>query len=212
MSSLQKSIMEIADIRSLLLKQAVARSSNNSSDWDFSQVNKLKRRNERMVLAAVLLPIIDKEEGISIILTKRSNKLKHHPGQIAFPGGKMKGKEAPWLCALREAQEEIGLDPRLVRNIGEIPRHQTITGFDIIPFVGEVLERDIKFSPDMNEVTEVFEVPLDFILNRENMSLHTLDENENRLGYYAIPYGPYYIWGATARIIKSFSEAIIGKL
>ena len=58
----------------------------------------------------------------------------------------MKGKEAPWLCALREAQEEIGLDPRLVRNIGEMPRHQTITGFDIIPFVGEVLERDIKFS------------------------------------------------------------------
>ena len=142
-----------------------------------------------MVLAAVLLPIIDKEEGISIMPKSiNSNTIL---GQIILRR-KMKRQRAHWLCALREAQEEIGLDPRLVRNIGEMPRHQTITGFDIIPFVGEVLERDIKVSPDTNEVTEVFEVPLDFILNRENMSLHTLDENENRLGYYAIPYGIIY--------------------
>ena len=210
MSSLQKSIMEIADIRSLLLKQAVARSSNNSSDWDFSQVNKLKRRNERMVLAAVLLPIIDKEEGISIILTKRSNKLKHHPGQIAFPGGKMKGKEAPWHCALREAQEEIGLNPRIVENIGEIQTHRTITGYEVKPFVGQVLVEDVSFFPDEKEVAEIFEVPLDFILAKENMTLHLREIDGKKRGYYAIPYGPYYIWGATARIIKSFSDLIHG--
>ena len=143
MSSLQKSIMEIADIRSLLLKQAVARTSNNSSDWDFSQVEKLKRRNERMVPAAVLLPIIDKEEGISIILTKRSNKLKHHPDKSHFQE-EMKGKEVLALCLARGTRGNW-IRPKIEFNIGEMPRHQTITGFDIIPSVGEVLERDIKF-------------------------------------------------------------------
>ena len=121
--------------------------------------------------------------------------------------GKLKlSQETPWLCALREAQEEIGLNPKIVQNIGEIQTHRTITGYEVKPFVGQVLVEDVSFLPDEREVAEIFEVPLEFILAKENMTLHLREIDGKKRGYYAIPYGPYYIWGATARIIKSFSK------
>ena len=143
--------------------------------------------------------------GIKVVLTKRSDALKHHPGQVAFPGGKLKlSQESPWLCALREAQEEIGLNPKIVQNIGEIKTHRTITGYEVKPFVGQILVENVSFLRDEKEVAEIFEVPLEFILAKENMTLHLREIDGKKRGYYAIPYGPHYIWGATARIIKSF--------
>ena len=186
-------------------------STDFSSDLDFFDVEFSNRNSKKLIPAAVLFLIIKRKNGLKVVLTKRSDELKHHPGQVAFPGGKLKlSQESPWLCALREAQEEIGLNPKIVQNIGEIKTHRTITGYEVKPFVGQVLVENVSFLPDEKEVAEIFEVPLEFILAKENMTLHLGEIDGKKRGYYAIPYGPYYIWGATARIIKSFSDLIHG--
>ncbi len=198
------------DMEKLILEARANTLRFFSSDIDIFDTKALSETDEKLTPAAVLLPIIERKNGLNIVLTKRSEKLKDHPGQVAFPGGKLKvNKESAWNCALRESQEEIGLDPNSVRKIGRILTHRTITGYEIIPFLAEVLVKDFSFSPDGKEVVEIFEVPLEFILNKENMTLHLRGISGQKRGYYAIPYGPYYIWGATARIIKSFSDVVL---
>ncbi|PQM63543.1 MAG: CoA pyrophosphatase [Rhodobacteraceae bacterium] len=203
--------MKITDIKKILSEVRMRISTDFSSDLDFFDVEFSNRNSKKLIPAAVLFLIIKRKNGLKVVLTKRSDELKHHPGQVAFPGGKLKlSQESPWLCALREAQEEIGLNPKIVQNIGEIQTHRTITGYEVKPFVGQVLVENVSFLPDEKEVAEIFEVPLEFILAKENMTLHLREIDGKKRGYYAIPYGPYYIWGATARIIKSFSDLIHG--
>ena len=197
------------DMEKLILEARANTLRFFSSDIDIFDTKALSETDEKLTPAAVLLPIIERKNGLNIVLTKRSEKLKHHPGQVAFPGGKLKvNEETAWDCALRESQEEIGLDPSGVRKIGRILTHQTITGYEVTPFVAEVLAKDFSFLPDDKEVEEIFEVPLEFILSKENMTLHVREISGQKRGYYAIPFGPYYIWGATARIIKSFSDLV----
>ena len=203
--------MKITDIKKILSEVRMRISTDFSSDLDFFDVEFSNRNSKKLIPAAVLFLIIKRKNGLKVVLTKRSDELKHHPGQVAFPGGKLKlSQESPWLCALREAQEEIGLNPKIVQNIGEIQTHRTITGYEVKPFVGQVLVENVSFLPDEKEVAEIFEVPLEFILAKENMTLHLREIDGKKRGYYAIPYGPHYIWGATARIIKSFSDLIHG--
>ena len=203
--------MRITDIKKILSEVRMRISTDFSSDLDFFDVEFSNRNSKKLIPAAVLFLIIKRKNGLKVVLTKRSDELKHHPGQVAFPGGKLKlSQESPWLCALREAQEEIGLNPKIVQNIGEIQTHRTITGYEVKPFVGQVLVENVSFLPDEKEVAEIFEVPLEFILAKENMTLHLREIDGKKRGYYAIPYGPHYIWGATARIIKSFSDLIHG--
>ena len=203
--------MKITDIKKILSEVRMRISTDFSSDLDFFDVEFSNSNSKKLIPAAVLFLIIKRKNGLKVVLTKRSDELKHHPGQVAFPGGKLKlSQESPWLCALREAQEEIGLNPKIVQNIGEIKTHRTITGYEVKPFVGQVLVENVSFLPDEKEVAEIFEVPLEFILAKENMTLHLREIDGKKRGYYAIPYGPYYIWGATARIIKSFSDLIHG--
>tara|TARA_B100000029_G_scaffold468416_1_gene505387 strand:- start:1004 stop:1327 length:324 start_codon:yes stop_codon:yes gene_type:complete len=102
-------------------------------------------------------------------------------------------------------REEIGLNKKNIKTIGSLPTHETGSKFLIHPFVG-VIHGSVGFKINTEEVVELFEVPLGFLLDRENMTEHKIEKGQKYIGYYAIPYGPYYIWGATARIIKSFVE------
>jgi 8-oxo-dGTP pyrophosphatase MutT (NUDIX family) len=176
-----------------------------SSDYDLNpEVSLPSGRPLRR--AAVLVPVWDRPDGPRMILTKRSSHLKHHPGQVAFPGGKVDPSDpSPEAAALREAQEEIGLDPRKVRILGRLPVHETVTGFEVIPVLS-VVESGFQPEAEPGEVDEVFSVPLDHVLNPANFMIESRIWRGQRRRYYVVPWGPYYIWGATARILRGLAD------
>ena len=181
-------------------------SKKKSSDFDLSRLKTGSKR--KLTAAAVLLPIMFKKEGPEVLLTKRAKTLKHHAGQIAFPGGKVEEFDlSETQTAIRESFEEVGLKRKAVKVLGMLPRHETLTGYLISPFVG-IISNPQKLKPEASEVSEIFSVPLKFLLNKDNMQVKRYKLNGIERGYFVIPYGPYYIWGATARIIKSFSDLI----
>jgi len=158
--------------------------------------------------AAVLVPLIERSRGIHVVLTKRAAHLKHHPGQIAFPGGKREETDASLKeTALREAHEEIGLVPDNVEIFGKLPFHETVTHFRVTPIVGRI-RNSFDPTPEMGEVEEVFEVPLSYLGNPENYMIEGRFWGGVKRRYYVIPYGPHYIWGATARILRGFAERL----
>jgi 8-oxo-dGTP pyrophosphatase MutT (NUDIX family) len=158
--------------------------------------------------AAVLMPIVDRPSGLSVLLTLRAPDLRAHSGQIAFPGGKIDPGEAPHEAALREAYEEIGLEQRFVEPLGWLDPFFTGTGFRIAPLVALV---DPSFALTLNklEVCEVFETPFAFLMDAAN---HRLEEREwqgRRRRYYAMPHEGRYIWGATAGILRNLHEKLL---
>ncbi|MER2508972.1 MAG: CoA pyrophosphatase [Amaricoccus sp.] len=160
--------------------------------------------------ASVLVPLIERGAGINIILTRRAAHLRHHPGQIAFPGGRQDPTDpTPLDAALREAREEIGLAREQVTILGGFDTHETVTRFSVSPFVGLV---DADFTPviDRAEVEEVFEAPLAFVLDPANRQTHRRAWPGGWRRYQAIPYGPHYIWGATARMLISLGDRMRG--
>jgi len=175
-----------------------------SSDYDYAP--SLRANPQTLRKAAVLIALHETQRGLEVILTRRAAHLRNHPGQVAFPGGKVEESDAGfWGAAVREADEEIGLAN--VQKIGVLQGHESVTGFEISPQVGLV---DGRFSPrpDPSEVEEVFSVPLDFLMNPVNMRLHQRSWHGHMRGYLAIPYGPHYIWGASARMIKNLAERL----
>lgn len=183
------------------LRDALARPGGGSSDFDL---------NPGLVLppgrvlrqAAVLVPVW----GDRLILTKRASHLAHHPGQIAFPGGKVDASDASHeAAALREAEEEIGLPRGGVEVLGRLARHETVTGYDVTPVLGLVRDR-FEPRPEAGEVDEVFTVPLAHVLNPANYSIERRLWRGEWRRFYTVPYGPYYIWGATARILRGLAE------
>lgn len=186
------------------LKDALARPTGESSDFDLNPILLPDARILRP--AAVLIAIWLRPEGAQLILTKRASHLKHHPGQIAFPGGKVDaGDSGPEAAALREAWEEIGLPPEHVQVLGRLPRHETVTNYMITPILG--LVRD-AFTPvpEIGEVDEVFTVPLAHVLDPTRFVIEGRVWKGQPRRYFAVPYGPYYIWGATARILRNLAE------
>jgi 8-oxo-dGTP pyrophosphatase MutT (NUDIX family) len=178
-----------------------------SSDYDLNRDVALPP-GRKLRPAGVLIPIICEGSQARIILTKRSSALKHHPGQIAFPGGKQDACDTDITAtALREASEEIGLEPGNVRVLGQMPTHETVTSFVVTPVVARVL-RPFNPRPEKGEVDEVFEVPLDHLLVVSNYHIQARRWQGHLRYYYTIPYGPYYIWGATARILRSLADAV----
>ncbi len=158
--------------------------------------------------AAVLFPIVLRDGGQTVLLTQRTAHLKDHPGQISFPGGRVEEEDAsPVHTALRETEEEIGLDQGRVEIVGFLPEYRTGTGFRVTPVVGLVTP-PFHVHPDPFEVAEVFEVPLAFLLDPVNHQRHSLHYRGALRQYFAMPYGDYFIWGATAGMIRSLAERL----
>mgnify|MGYP000482260581 FL=1 len=158
--------------------------------------------------AAVLVPIVLREPEPTVLLTRRTDHLHHHPGQVSFPGGRVEDEDAsPIDTALRETEEEISLHRAHVELLGCLPQYQTGTGFDITPVVGLVTP-PFELQIDPFEVAEVFEVPLSFLLDESNHQRHSAVIRGVRREYYAMPYGEYFIWGATAGMLVSLQRFV----
>ncbi|KAE9630883.1 CoA pyrophosphatase [Parasedimentitalea maritima] len=187
------------------LRTALERSGTGSSDFDLNPNIELAA-GRKLRPAGVLVPISTTSGEPHVILTKRSSALKHHPGQIAFPGGKQDDGDADvTAAALREAWEEVGLPRDLPKVIGQLPEHETVTGFRVTPVVA-IIDRDFQLQPEPGEVDEVFSVPLNHLLNPENYVVESRFWRGERRLYFTVPYGPYYIWGATARMLRGLAD------
>jgi 8-oxo-dGTP pyrophosphatase MutT (NUDIX family) len=157
--------------------------------------------------AAVLVPVVDRPEP-AVLLTLRTAELASHAGQIAFPGGKIEPSDAsPMAAALREAEEEIGLDRGLVEPIGHLDLFLTFSGFRILPTVARV-DPNHRLTLNRAEVDEAFEVPLAFLMDAQNHALHSRDWKGVIRRYYAMPFGERYIWGVTAGILRNLYERV----
>lgn len=157
--------------------------------------------------AAVLVPVVDRAQP-TILLTQRTAELASHAGQIAFPGGRIDpNDESPVAAALREAKEEVGLLPMLVEPIGYLDLYLTFSGFRILPTVARV-KPDFTLTLNPSEVTEAFEVPLDFLMEPANHQRKTRDWKGIAREYYAMPFGERYIWGITAGILRNLYERV----
>ncbi|MEM1363016.1 MAG: CoA pyrophosphatase [Pseudomonadota bacterium] len=190
------------EIRTALLAEGLG-----SSDFDLN--GHLPRPQQQPLRqAGVLVGFTDGAMGPEILLTKRASSLRHHPGQIAFPGGSKDPEDASLeACALREAHEEIGLPPENVSVIGRLPVHETVTGFAMTPVVGW-LKGDFEPRLQPQEVTELFRVPLRHLIEPRHYRIEGRRWRGARRQYYAVPWGPYYIWGATARILRGMADRL----
>lgn len=163
------------------------------------------------VAAAVLVPVVNQPGGPTLLFTQRTSHLHDHAGQISFPGGRVDDGDADRVAtALREAEEETGIDRSRVQVIGRLPDFDIQTGFRVTPVVGWV-EPPFELSPDPFEVAEIFEVPLEFFLDPENHRRHRDELNGRVRHYYSMAYGERNIWGATAGILHSLYRILTGK-
>lgn len=156
------------------------------------------------VMAAVLIALVMRPEGICVVFTERASHLHDHAGQISFPGGRIETSDAsPEAAALREAQEETGLPPAHVDVLGVMPPYVTATGFSITPVVS-LVRPGFDFAPDAFEVAEIFEVPLAFLMNPANHREHSVDLPDGRSRhYYSMTWDRFFIWGATAGMLRN---------
>lgn len=187
------------------LRAALARPGRPTSDFDLNPGTVLPE-GRRLTPAAVLVAFQETPGGLQVLLTKRASHLKHHAGQIAFPGGKVDpDDESPTAAALREAEEEIGLPRAHVEVLGVSEPHETVTGYRVTTVLGRVSAPFVA-RPEAGEVDEVFAVPLSHLADPSSYRI----EGRYWLGqwrrYYVVPYGPYYIWGATARILRALAD------
>ncbi len=174
--------------------------AESSSDFDLNRgISRPKGRVLRD--ASVLVSFVSRQGRWNVVLTKRASVLRHHPGQIAFPGGKKDdGDASVEATALREAHEEIGLAPSSVRILGTLGTHETVTNFNVTPVLG-VIEGPYVPKPEIGEVETIFEVPLAHLMDARKCRIEGRIWNGMLRKYYVIPHGPFYIWGATARMI-----------
>jgi 8-oxo-dGTP pyrophosphatase MutT (NUDIX family) len=179
------------------------------SDYD---LNPHVRPGEPRTLkpAAVLAAIVRRPQGWTMLLTRRTAEMPTHAGQVAFPGGRVQAEDRdPVATALREAQEETGVDPRFVTPIGTFDAYETVTGFRVVPIVA-VVEPGFTLNPDPREVAQVFEAPWEFLMNPANHERHEREWQGTTRAYYAMPYQGHYIWGATAGMIKALYDRLYG--
>jgi len=188
------------------LAAACLRQGDASSDYDLNAGIVLPA-DRSLRPAAVLIGVTTAGD---VILTKRSSQLRHHPGQISFPGGAQDMTDpTPQAAALREASEEIGLPSAVVTVLGQLPPHETVTGFSVTPVIGWV-HADFAEIAEAGEVAEVFRVPLSHVLNPDRYVIEQRLWRGAPRKFFAVPYGPYYIWGATARILRGLAERVGG--
>lgn len=158
--------------------------------------------------AAVLVAVVDRPGGLSLVLTRRTDNLPDHPGQISFPGGRIEPEdESPEAAALREAEEEIALAPARVRLVGRLDPYLTRTGFAITPVVG-IATPPLDLAPNPDEVAAVFEVPLDFFLDPANHGRGSRPNDPRKRQFYVFRHPEHYIWGATAGMLMNLFERL----
>ena len=158
-----------------------------------------------MTAASVLVPLVQRDDGLHLLLTRRTDHLSAHAGQISFPGGRAEPEDSSAIdTALRETEEEIGLARSHIDVIGLLPDYVTSSGYRVTPVVG-LVHPPFTLTPDPNEVADVFEVPLPFLMdgmNHQRLSVE-LPEGAGRRRFYAMPYGQHFIWGATAGMLRN---------
>jgi 8-oxo-dGTP pyrophosphatase MutT (NUDIX family) len=160
--------------------------------------------------AAVLIGLVEREDGLTVLLTRRADTLRKHTGQIAFPGGRMEADETPWAAALREAHEEIGLDPAIVTLAGLSAPFAIGTGFLVTPVVGFV-PADAALAANPQEVAEIFETPFGFLMDPENHERRYIDlPDGDRRWFYAMTHADRMIWGATAGMLRQLYDRLYG--
>ncbi len=181
--------------------------STQTSDFDLNDGILPKNRNLKD--AAVLIAVCNWFSEPHVLLTKRAAHLKAHPGQIAFPGGKKdQSDNSLQETALREAFEEVGLSPQNVEVLGILPKHETVTSFSVTPILGWV-EKPWDIISDPNEVSEVFFSPISRVLSATEFSIESRNWQGRQRRYFVVPDGPYYIWGASARILRALSDQVV---
>ncbi|MFS4581608.1 CoA pyrophosphatase [Phaeobacter sp. C3_T13_0] len=187
------------------LTSALAVERDRSSDFDLNP-DVVLPADRKLRPAGVLVAITTVEGDPRVILTKRSSALKHHPGQISFAGGKQDPEDASVTdAALREAWEEIGLPHDVPQIVGKLPVHETVTGFVVTPVVA-LIDHPFDIMAEAGEVAEVFSVPLTHLCDPSNYQIQSRRWRGVRRHYFTVPYGPYYIWGATARMLRGLAE------
>ncbi|MDP6257591.1 MAG: CoA pyrophosphatase [Rhodospirillales bacterium] len=162
-----------------------------------------------LIPAAVLVPLVVHEDGLNVMLTKRTDHLNNHGGQISFPGGRVDDSDRDALhTALRETEEEVGLHSKDIEIIGELDEYIVGTGYLVNPIIG-VIEPPFELTPHEGEVAEVFEVPLEFLITPENMKRHAREFEGIKRHYFAITWEEYFIWGATAGMLRNLSQRLL---
>ena len=185
----------------------VAKSAGQRGDHDLNPGMHPERARTQ---AAVLVPLIDRPNGITVLLTKRAEHLNDHAGQVSFPGGRIDpGDRDAAAAALREAQEEVALDPAKVDLVARLDTYVTRTGFEVTPWVGLVTP-PVAFRLDPLEVAEVFEVPLAFFLDPVSRKTESRVWQGRQRFFYVYPWPNYYIWGATAGMLSNLAEVLRG--
>ncbi len=179
-----------------------------SMDWRLAQAVHWHRSLRD---AAVLVPVVARSP-LTVLFTIRTSHLPNHAGQISFPGGKIERYDAsPLAAALREADEEIGLTADLVEPVGFLDSMRTRTGFNIVPIVG-LIRPEYRLDIDFSEVQEVFEVPLEFLMDPRNLRQVEIVRDDLRRAVYQVPYASRYIWGITAGILKNLQVRLFEEL
>ncbi|MBL8432797.1 MAG: CoA pyrophosphatase [Dechloromonas sp.] len=190
--------LDLERLRASLLRQPAAGQPVREAGFEFTD----------LAPAAILFPIVQRADGQTVLLTQRTAHLRDHGGQISFPGGRVEaGDPSPVHTALRETEEEIGLTRDHVEILGFLPEYHTGTGFRVTPVVA-LLTPPFELAPDPFEVAEVFEVPLAFLLDPANHKRHSLHYRGALRHFLAMPYGDYFIWGATAGMIRSLCDRL----
>ena len=156
--------------------------------------------------AAVLFPILEYSNELTVLFTVRANHLKHHAGQISFPGGKQEPSDSSLVeTALRETHEEVGLSPSEVEVVGNLPLYRTVSRYEVIPYVG-FISAPTHLTLDKNEVDRTFEVPLTFLMDQRNHLIHWVKRKNGQFPVYFIPWKQHNIWGATAAFVRKLSN------
>ena len=194
-------------MRARILRSLDSRPNPAHLSGDFA-VAGIQREERILRPAAVLVPLVEREQELTVLLTQRTDHLHHHGGQISFPGGRVEETDAgPVETALREAEEEIGLSRSHVQIAGFMDLYQTVTGFLVTPVVGFV-QPPMQLSLDTFEVAEAFEVPLSFVLDPSNHERRSMLYRGEQRHFYVIPYQNRYIWGATAAMLVNLAAKV----
>ena len=196
--------MTPADIAERLADRAALQRVSRSFSDDAEMVS----QPGRVVPAAVLVPVVAHPEP-TVLLTLRSARLSSHAGQVSFPGGRMEAGETAEAAALREAAEEVGLDPRLPELVGRLPEHLTGTGFHVTPVVA-LVPAPLRLTPDPAEVAETFELPLSTVLDPAAPERRSGEFRGRRREFWVWPHEKHYIWGATAAILVNLARVLRG--